>query len=233
MTDQEDLPPPARPTAPLAAAAGSLWKALNSAFVIAVVSSVAVLLLSKCYEASQSRSTDLVKRRSDLERLMVELELRKDRLWVVCNQGLVGLQQYDKQQLADIGQRAKAIVGGRSNTVTSDPAYQNFHLATLLNQAEMTAGLSPTQQPILMSFTDLTDEGALSATREVFDEIRDPIETLELELNNGEIPISQTEHQTRNTAATVASSLDPIAAADRNLPKLSCNDSAATLLLRK
>ena len=197
--------PPPRSGGPLATAVGQAWKVLNSGIAIAVVSGVAVLLLTKCYEASQARSADLTKRRMDLERLLVELELRKDRLWVVCEQSLpVNRTAYTPQQLTNDGKRAKAIVAGRSDTVTSDPAYQNFHLATLLSQAEMTAGLVPVQQKDLMEFTDLTDDGALNATPDIFDKIRDPIETLEWQLNSGQVPIAQTENQTRARAAVAA-----------------------------
>jgi hypothetical protein len=209
MSDEglPQLPPqaPPRPGGRLATAAGQAWKVLNSGIAIAMVSGIAVLLLTKCYESNQARSADLAKRRTDLERLLVELELRKDRLWVVCEQSLPAYRKaYNPLQQANNGKRAKAIVAGRSDTVTSDPAYQNFHLATLLSQAEMTAGLVPAQQKDLMEFTDLTDDGALGAMPDIFDKIRDPIETLELQLNSGQIPISQTENQARAPAAPAA-----------------------------
>jgi hypothetical protein len=220
MSDEGVPPLPSRPAGGpggrLATTFGSLWKVLNSAIVIAVVSSIAVLFLTKWYEASQARSADLATRRADLERLLVELELRKDRLWVVCEQSLPKFRKtFTAQQQANNGERAMAIVSGRSDTVTSDPAYQNFHLATLLSQAELTAGLAPPQQAQpdprthqtpqqeLMGFTDLTDQEALDRMPAVFDWIRDRIETLQTQLNLGQIPIPPTEHQARAVAMAV------------------------------
>jgi hypothetical protein len=182
-----------------------LVKVINSPIVITLISSVVVLLLTRSYEASQARSADLAKRRSDLERLVVELELRKDRLQIVCRQA-ADKKLFSTLEQANIGHRAKAIVAGGSNTVTSDPAYQNFHLATLLSQAEVTAGLQLTQRPELMEFTDRTDDSALASTARIFGQIKGPIRTIEQALNAGQIPIPQTEDEARPAPKAVAPS---------------------------
>jgi hypothetical protein len=165
----------------------AFWAFLNSGLFIAILSSIAVAVLTQCYAASQSRDAELSTRRTELSQLIVELDLRVARLGVISKQASQP-KDFTVAQLSDIGHRAKAIVAGDSQTVTSDPAFHNFHMVTLLSRAETAAGLSLTNKQYLLSFTDYTDMVALHNSTMLYERLYPLVSYLEKHLASGDLP---------------------------------------------
>jgi hypothetical protein len=210
----------------IGAFSGPIWTGLNSNFAIAVIGSSVAAILTASYADQTASSADLATRRAELTKLVVELDLRLNRLRIV------GDQWNDRAHLPaaglnNDGARAVAIVGGSNGTVTSATEFQNEHIASIISRAETDAGVQLTDKQYLFTFTDLENCAALSQTNYLLARIAPLVSFMKQTLASRDIPIPgaaagpdnyqyKVYAATANLSQTKAEPLDILAASEDN-----------------
>jgi hypothetical protein len=183
-----------------------VWRAANSALFISVMGSLLLAGLTDIYSTRQADSADLAVRRADLSKLVVELNLRLARLHLAAAQ-LQAKPPPPADALERDGARTIAIVDGDQATVTSDPAFREEHLVSVLSRAELDAGVALTDKAYLLTFTDLVNCAALEQTPYVVARIQPLAYFLQTRLATGEIPISASRLGSKTYTAQVYAAL--------------------------
>lgn len=156
--------------------------------MIAIVGAFVATMLTDRYSAQVANNTDLASRRAELEKLVVELDLRVKRLEVIRGQS-ADSQHLTAANLSNDGARAIAIVAGNSDTVTSTSEFKNEHVASILSRAESDAGVDLTDKAYLLYFTDLVNCSALEQTAYVVERLTPLVSYFEKYLIDREIPV--------------------------------------------
>ena len=172
---------------PLALFAQRVWAVINSALFIAVMASAVLAALTNWYALRQSSDSDRQLRRAELVKLLVELDLRIARLKIAADQTTINVAPA-AEVLKTVGNRSIAIVDGDLLTVTSNPAFRNEHLVSLLSRAEFDAGVALTDKNYLITFTDLNKCAAARQVKYVYGRLKPLVFFLESRLADGSIP---------------------------------------------